>query len=255
MPPANSITSKARSDFGIPDKGTPAGPNDPAQPDSSAIESALQQALLREDQFKLDLARRLHRDVAGNLVGCTALSEMIRHQTGPQSGLPASITETLARIDTALRDTLQMVRSIAEEQFPPVLNAFGLSTALQQFVKHTASGFSGALLLHMDEGDLGLDPARRLNLFRILQGIIHRCVAEARASIIEISCVAANDHLECTIEHDGRPNLWVADRDDEDLALISARCALLGCTLQTTPSPTRQTPRLTLSVPCGPKSA
>ena len=214
---------------------------------AEAAQRALQRSIEGEDLHRLDLARRLHRDVAGNLVACTAMSEMVRHQLGAAS-TPAG-TATLALIDKALRDTLQMVRVLTEEQFPPVLTAFGMSAALQQFVKQMVGGFTGALILHVDEDELKLDPVRRLNLFRLLQTMIRRCVCDARAGVVEVSFVSLNGQIECTIDHDGETDLWSPATDAEELALIDARCALLGCSFRTLSSPTGTTPRVTLSIP------
>ncbi len=221
------------------------GPQGPAQ----ATLAALQKNLQGEDLHRLDLARRLHKDVAGNLVACTALSEMVRHQLGTTAAQEAGAAATLALIDKALRDTLQIVRELTEEQLPPVLTAFGMSAALQQFVKQTVGGFTGALILHVDEDELKLDPVRRLNLFRLLQTMIRRCVCDARASVVEVSFVSLNGRIECTIDHDGETNLWSASADAEELAVIEARCCLLGCAFQTASSPTGNTSRVTLSIP------
>ena len=223
-------------------------------PRETALTNALQIALQAEDAHRLDLAKRLHRDVAGNLVACTALSEMVKSMKGSQDTLPPSIVTTLSRIDSALRDTLQLVRSLAEEQFPPVLNAFGLNTALQQLVKKMAAGFNGALLLHVGEGELALDATKRLSLFRILEMIIQRCVAHSRATVIEISCAASNGCLECVVDHDGQPEIWTYGSGEQELAIVHARCASLGCNLQTTTSPTSHIPRIMLVVPCRTKS-
>ena len=221
----------------------------PAQTLAQASQIALQSSLKGEDLHRLDLARRLHKDVAGNLVACTALSEMVRHQLATPDAQAANAASTLALIDKALRDTLHIVRELTEEQLPPVLTAFGMSAALQQFVKQTVGGFTGALILHVDEDELKLDPVRRLNLFRLLQTMIRRCVCDARASMVEVSFVSINGRIECTIDHDGEADLWSASADVEELAVIEARCSLLGCAFHTTPSPTGNTPRVTLSIP------
>ncbi len=217
--------------------------------DGDAAAAALQKSVQEADQHRLDMARRLHRDVAGNLVACSALSEMLRGQLAVLDGQAAEAGAALARIDAAIHDALRIVRTLTEEQFPPVLTAFGLNAALQQFVKTTVGSFSGALILNVDEEDLGLDPARRLNLFRVLQMMIRRCVCDARATVVEVNCVASPHHVECSIDYDGDPTLWSAAARADELALIKARCGLLGCEFRSTPSPAGNAPRVTLIVP------
>lgn len=200
-----------------------------------SVGEALQRSLENEDLHRLDLARRLHRDVAGNLVACNAVSEMIRHQLA--QGGSAGITTMLAGIDTALRQTLQVVRELTEEQLPPVLTAFGLGAALQQLVKQIGGGFSGSLVLHVNEEELGLDPVRRLCLFRVLQLMIRRCVCDARATRIEVTCLATPGQVECSIDHDGDADPWAGTDGNGELATIKARCALLQGTFHITRSP------------------
>ncbi len=215
-----------------------------AQPFADALRNALQET----DTHRLDLARRLHGNVAGNLVACTAVIEMIRHQLAHAGGQPG-IAGMLTGIDSTLRQTLQFVRELNEEQLPPVLTAFGLGAALQQFVKQVGGGFSGSLVLHLKEEELGLDHLRRLHLFRVLQMILTRIVCHARATWVEVTCAGARGGLECTIDHDGDTSLWTDAGARSELATITARCALLGCALHLAPSPTGTGQRMRLHVP------
>src|SRR3569623_1902404 len=66
--------------------------------DGEATLAALQRSLHAADQRRLDMARRLHRDVAGNLVACSALSEMVRSQLGAANGNAADMAATLGEL-------------------------------------------------------------------------------------------------------------------------------------------------------------
>src|SRR6186997_2748621 len=81
--------------------------------------------LHEQDARRVDLAQRLHRDVAGGLVACATMSEMIRHELG-QSGENASLSGMLTHLETTLRQTIQVVRDLTGEQIPAVLKTFGL---------------------------------------------------------------------------------------------------------------------------------
>ena len=209
-----------------------------------SVSEALQRCLQSDDLHRLDLAKRLHKDVAGNLVACTAVNEMIRNQLADES-----ITRLLASIDGTLRQTLQIVRELTEEQLPPMLTAFGLGAALQQLIKQLEGEFSGSLSLHVKEDERAPDPARRLNLFRILQMMLRRCVGDVQASRVETTYLAAQGRVECTIDYDGDINLWTGSCENAELTTIKARCNLLGGAFHTTPSPAGIGLRIRLIVP------
>jgi|GEM_PF-1359115 len=208
------------------------------------VNDALQRCLQSDDWHRLDLAKRLHKDVAGNLVACTAVNEMIRHQLADES-----VAGMLASIDGTLRQTLQIVRELTEEQLPPMLTAFGLGAALQQLIKQLEGEFSGSLILHVKEDEIAPDPARRLNLFRILQMMLRYCVCDAQASRVEMTYLAAQGRLECTIDYDGDNQLWAGSCENAELTMIKARCNILGGAFHTTPSAVGNGLQIRLIVP------
>lgn len=84
---------------------------------------ALRCLVKEEDAQRVDLAHVLHKDMAGGLVACASLGEMMRHELA-NGGDAASVGRLLGSLDSTLRQTLQLVRDMTEKQFPPVLKAF-----------------------------------------------------------------------------------------------------------------------------------
>ena len=192
---------------------------------------ALCSLVKEEDEQRVDLAHLLHKDMAGGLVACTSLGEMIRHELA-QGGDAASIGRLLSSLDATLRTTLQLVRDMTEKQFPPVLKAFGLNVALQQLVRSIGENFAGSVVLHISGDEPDFDIATRLNLFRIMQSLLKHCVLFANTSWVEVTCRATAEKLEITIDHDGGDSIWKEAGAGSELALIEARCALLGSRMQ-----------------------
>jgi signal transduction histidine kinase len=192
---------------------------------------ALSCLLKEEDAQRVDLAHLLHKDMAGGLVACASLGEMMRHELA-NGGDAASVGKLLASLDATLRQTLQLVRDMTEKQFPPVLKAFGLHVALQQLVRNVGENFAGSLVLHINGDEPSFDLASRLNLFRIMQALLKHCVRFANTSWVEVTCRASAEKLEITIDHDGGDSIWKEAVPGSEMGIIEARCALLGSRIQ-----------------------
>ena len=222
--------------------------------DESVSLVALGSLLEDDDLRRLDLAQRLHKDVAGGLVACTAVGEMIR-QDFAQRDLPAHISSMLGSMDSTLRQALQVVRELTETQFPPVLKAFGLSVALQQLVRDLAENFVGALVLHIKGQEPAFDPTRRIGVYRMLEMLLGRCVRSSQTSWAEVTCFGNSGLAEFTIDYDGDEALWASPEYAVDNEILEARCALLGASFEVTHSPTGRCHRLILTIPLANDSA
>lgn len=201
------------------------------QNSAATLLQALRVLVKEEDSQRVDLAHLLHKDMAGGLVACASLGEMIRHELA-NGGNTASAGRLLGSLDSTLRKTLQLVRDVTEKQFPPVLKAFGLNVALQQLVRGIGENFAGSLVLHISGDEPPFDLASRLNLFRIMQSLLSHCVRFAHTSWVEVTCRASPERLEITIDHDGGDLIWNDPAYGAELALVEARCTLLGTSIE-----------------------
>jgi len=190
----------------------------------------LSSLLKEEDQRCMDVSQMLHKEVAGSLVACTSIGEMIRHELSHGADV-TSVGRLLTSLDANLRQAMQLVREMTERQFPPVLKVFGLSAALQQLVRSISEEFAGSLVLNINGDEPQFDLARRLNLFHLMEAVLRHCVRHARTSWVEVTCRASAEKLEITIDHDGEDDVWKADGGG-DIPLIEARCLLLGSRLE-----------------------
>lgn len=196
---------------------------------------ALGRALMREDFRKIDVSSCLHKDVAGSLVACASLGEMMRHEIA-HGGNTDKLEQLLGSLDSAIRQALQVVRELSEGLFPPVLKAFGLNVALQQLVRGITENFTGSLVLHINGDETRLDLATRLNLFHIIQSLLTRCVQQDETSWIEVTSRGTPDRMEITIDHNGGEDVWAEESDGGEMALVQARCLVPGVTKEIAPT-------------------
>ena len=106
------------------------------------------------------------------------------------------------------------------------------NSVLQQLVRNVGENFAGSLVLHINGDEPAFDLASRLNLFRIMQALLKHCVRFANTSWVEVTCRASADKLEITIDHDGGDSVWKETGAGSEMAVIEARCALLGSRMQ-----------------------
>jgi signal transduction histidine kinase len=179
--------------------------------------------LQEQDTRRVDLAQRLHRDVAGGLVACASMSEMIRYEVR-QSGDNDALAGMLTNLESALRHTIQVVRDLTGEQLPAVLKTFGICGALQQLAE--GAGTRMELTLTGDEPALPL--SQRLCLHHALSALIHRIREHANASHIEVIAMFEPARMEILLEHDGLDVMRPLSADDATLATVKGRVSHLG---------------------------
>lgn len=213
---------------------------------------ALQRLLGDDDSARIGLSQRLHKDVAGGLVVCTSISEMIRHELGRAS--PSQEIEKLHHnLDSALRQVLGIVREITESLFPPVLKVFGIHAALQELARNTTPHFPGSFLLNIHGDEPAISLPRRLGIYRIVEELIDRFTRSATASWIEVNAQSAKpDEMDIFIDHDGRSDIWDTIEGGTAMSILQARCQLLGAAFNVSSSGLGDRTRVALSVNASP---
>jgi signal transduction histidine kinase len=200
--------------------GTPSKPERSRQ--GTDVLAPLGSVLQEEDTRRVDLAQRLHRDVAGGLVACTSLSEMIRHELRQEGENDA--LGILTNLEAALRQTIRVVHDLTGEQLPAVLKTFGLGGALRQLADHPGTPIE--LTLTGDEPTLSL--SQRLCLHHVLSALIGRIRTHAGASSIEVIGMFEPSRMEILLEHNGAEVMRPLSAEDTSLATIKGRIAHLG---------------------------
>lgn len=208
--------------------------------------------LQEQDTRRVDLAHRLHKDVAGGLVACATMSEMIRAELQNHGGNDA-MSGMLMNLEATLRQTIQVVRDLTGEQIPAVLKTFGLGCALEQL----AQQYDGTSC-KVDVAIAGTEPvlplSQRLSLHQILQSLVDRIRQHGSASKLDIICVFESSRVEVLIEHDGVDVMQKSAPDQATLGAVRGRIALLGARLLVSRSTTDRLCRVRLVLPLPTKS-
>lgn len=182
------------------------------------------------------------------MVACTSLSEMLRHSLG-QAEADSPAAKLHSELDSALRQTLGVVRDITESLYPPVLKVFGFHAALQQLVRSFTEDFGGSIMLQLNENEPAFELGSRLNLFRLVETMLQIVIEHSDASWLEITCHCAEHECELSIDHDGGSAVWSAPETSSLMTQIEARCGLLKARFEVSSAGHADRTRCTLLAP------
>ncbi len=210
------------------------------------VQQQLEQA--REAE-RARIAREVHDELGGALTGLKMGLRRLRRLDNLPSGASALLDELALEID----GTVQVVRRIAHELRPAVLDDFGLLAALEwQFGEFTKrSGL--AVEWHCALDDLSLPNEAAIACFRIFQEALTNIARHAQATHVSVDIHQADGRLVLRIADDGQGLPADGHVAPGHLGLMGMRerAALIAGELDISSAPGRGTTVL-LSVPLAP---
>ncbi len=200
---------------------------------SRALLTKTQQQLLRsrEDE-RARLARELHDGPIQELVGLNLQLGMLIAQEGRKS---PELKNALGDMRSEVKTLLQDMRRVCAELRPHLLDALGLTAALQALAEDWSAqhGVTTRLQIAADELD-ALPDEVAVNLYRIVQEALSNIARHARASQVIIRLTQGDAGLTLEIQDDGRgftpPDSLhhLADGGHFGLVGIGERAKLIG---------------------------
>lgn len=145
------------------------------------------------------LARELHDAMTQNLFSLSLTAEAA---AGSVRSDPARAEAEIDRIRTLARDTQGELRSMVFELRPPDLEADGLVATVRKDldVLGRAHGLSADLRVH---GELEVDSAVEIELYRIVQEALNNAVRHAQAESITVDLAAGGGTVTIAVRDDG----------------------------------------------------
>lgn len=194
---------------------------------------ATRQQDIREDE-RTRIAREIHDSLGQALTALklhlAAALEAAAHET---PSLRGRLSETAAMVD----DLVKIVRRIATELRPPILDQLGLPAALewlaQDFSRRTGIGCAATIM--PTDGAISHELATAL--FRIVQEGLTNISRHARASTVEIGLGIKSQCVTLEISDDGRGITEAATTGPGSLGILGMRerAAALGGVLEVVP--------------------
>jgi two-component system, NarL family, sensor histidine kinase UhpB len=200
-----------------------------------------QDALVEEERQRI--AREIHDDLGQQLTLAKLRLAALRPDASP--ALASGLDDASSTLDSAIRT----VRRIATALRPAVLDALGLSAAVE-WQTRVFREQTGITVETGQIDELVLDDATSTALFRILQEALTNIARHSRAKLASVSLYRASADVVLEVEDFGIGMPAIADRTGDSLGLIGMRerATLLGGSLSIFSSPGQGT-RLVCRVP------
>jgi PAS domain S-box-containing protein len=195
---------------------------------------------------RVRIAREVHDGLGGALTGLKMGLSRVRKI----EALPLEAHDRLLELARDVDATTQLVRHIAQELRPAVLDDFGLLAALEWQFKEfqSRSGLAGELRAEVEA--LPLPPEAAIACFRIVQEALTNVARHAQASRVDMLIELQADQITIQVVDNGRglPVGEPATYGHLGLVGMRERASLLGGELQMLSAPGRGT-QVILRVP------
>ncbi|MFL5772524.1 MAG: sensor histidine kinase [Flavisolibacter sp.] len=137
----------------------------------------------------------------------------------------AELAKTNAQIDTLLR----RMREISFDLMPSSLTRKGLPSAIGEFIEYCTK--NSALKIEFHYEDFPLSQQQSINLYRIIQEIVHNTMRHAHASVLEIELKKEKEKMILSAKDNGTGfNYETRSKDASGLGLrnLLSRTEIIG---------------------------
>ncbi len=192
---------------------------------------------------------RLYRDVhdgpAQVLANATFEVEYIERIADRATGeARTALKAELANLKSQFRASLDAVRGMIYDLRPPVLSELGLAGAMRNYATEYQARYGLHVDCHLDAGETGLEPAKELAIYRVMQEALQNVHKHSQASGVRLEWQREPARWVLRCEDDGIGfDLVKAARRKRSVGLLSMRerAELIGGSLQVQSTPEQGT--------------
>jgi len=210
---------------------------------------------MREEE-RTRIAREVHDELGQKLTGMKLdLSWLDRQLSSPRSG---PLRQRVKYLSNEVDSTVQIVRRIATELRPQILDDLGLGAALE-WQGNEFQGRTGIRCVVTSQvGEATWNPDFTTVFFRIFQELLTNIIRHASATLVEVSLAEESGRLVLEVRDNGRGITQKEIENNRSIGLIGMRerAALGGGELIFTGVPGKGTTvRVVVPLPCAAASA
>ena len=181
---------------------------------------------VREEE-RIRIAREVHDELGQALTG---LKLQLTWLCGRLPKNQKSLHEKAKKMSTCIDETIQIVRRIATELRPGVLDSAGLLAALEWQARQFEEQTGVQCRVKSSVREMLLDQELNTVFFRIFQETLTNVTRHAHAAKVEVRFVEAGDFLVLEVKDDGRGISEAEIHNTKSIGLLGMRerAALLG---------------------------
>jgi signal transduction histidine kinase len=199
--------------------------NTGATEDDSSSMSVIAHIQTATEHEKALLARELHDELGGLLVGAVMdVAWAEQHLSAPASELK----QKLLRARQTLSAAIDMKRKLIEDLRPTLLDNVGLFAALRWHVQATCTRTGVACTIHLPEEEQRFRPHIPIALFRIVQEAFVIILTRGKSALADFSVTIERKLMTIRITSDAVASLHASSIELHSLAAIRHRTASLG---------------------------
>ncbi|HEX4958118.1 MAG TPA: GAF domain-containing protein [Lacibacter sp.] len=180
--------------------------------ESIAYKSQLiSRVLIDNENDKRTIANNLHEDLAQRMVYC------IHALGGKSAALHLHvIRDEMNRILTDLRELTYSISPVTDHQFAP-------GELIDDFINRVAVTFPFELVLKKSNADECFNPRVSLSLIRMMEEWFRLLLKKQQVSLVEVEVRCEHDHIQLTIEDNGKLANGFTQKQQERIGIIQER--------------------------------
>lgn len=206
--------------------------------ESIAYKSQLiSRVLIDNENDKRTIANNLHEDLAQRMVYCI-------HALGAKSA-PMHlhvIKDEMNRILTDLRELTYSISPVTDLQFAP-------GELIDDFIDRVAVTFPFQLVLKKSNADECFNPRVSLSLIRIMEEWFRLLLKKQQVRLVEVEVSCEHDHIQLTIEDDGKLANGFTQKQQERMGIIQERVQMEEGSLSFHHKPDKSVLKIELPLP------
>lgn len=214
-----------------------------------AADDLLDQIQSWAERDKANLARELHDEMGGLLVGAVMDVAWVEQHLDPL--LDAQSRHKFGRVKQCLNAAIDMKRTMIEKLRPSLLDNFGLFAALRWLMKNACNkpGLSCTQAYPQDEP--GFTPSAAITLYRVVQDAIGIVLANESCTSLDLSVASDGETIDFHVTSGGAD--WDPGLEDPGESYVFAsmqqRVRSLGGELTIARAAASQRLAMTVSIP------
>ncbi|MCB0644688.1 MAG: sensor histidine kinase [Phaeodactylibacter sp.] len=203
------------------------------------MESARQREMLQasfeaQEKERKRIGSDIHDDIGPLLSTVKLLMNRFKNLQDPQA-----VHQHITRVNQRMDEAIQLVRTVARDLTPVVLNKFGLLLALEDLCDRINQSEQLEARLQVQGREYELNPQTELALYRIIQELCNNAIRHAEAAHIQIHFAFEPERLQIKVADDGK-GLPSAGAETQKIELpkgiglrnIEARTSMLGAEIR-----------------------